>query len=112
MQPHQVIDGGPAPDGMQIHTAPKAIAKRKKIRAPSRRGSVELIKNWEYRASQVVSQLRWSKISDQNIYNTRLSRRTRGYSIRAPFRGGGSDPSRISLPLPPPSFPFYRRCTA
>ena len=26
-----MIDGWPAPDGMQIHTAPKAIAKRKKI---------------------------------------------------------------------------------
>ena len=43
-----MIDGRPAPDGMQIHTAPKAIAKRKKIRAGARddvallRGSVDL----------------------------------------------------------------------
>ena len=44
-QPHQVIDGRPAPDGrwgMQIHTTPKAIeAKRKKKRARSRGAAVE-----------------------------------------------------------------------
>ena len=40
-QPHQVMDGGPAPDGMQIHTAPKAIAKRMTIHAARRDDAAE-----------------------------------------------------------------------